>query len=199
MFTSRAEHRLLLREDNADLRLTPAGRTLGLVDDERWALFAAKAHATDAEVARLSVLRVKPAQVPPEWQARVLGAPLARDLTAFELLRRPGVSYAALAELTGEPDWAQAGVTDDRLPAQVRCQVEVRAKYAGYIQRQEAEIERARAPRGDRAPADLDYADLAGLSTEVRQKLTAARPGTVGRPRASPGSPRLQCRSWSCT
>jgi tRNA uridine 5-carboxymethylaminomethyl modification enzyme len=187
MFTSRAEHRLLLREDNADLRLTPAGRSLGLVDAERWELFEAKASATDAEVARLSALRVKPADVPAEWQQRVLGAPLARDSSAFELLRRPGVSYPALAELTGEPQWTCAGVTDERLPAQVRGQVEVRAKYQGYIQRQEAEIARAQRAEQTVLPEDMNYAQLAGLSHEVRQKLTAARPGTVGQAARIPG------------
>jgi tRNA uridine 5-carboxymethylaminomethyl modification enzyme len=187
MFTSRAEHRLLLREDNADLRLTPAGRTLGLVDDERWGLFEAKAATADAEVARLAALRVKPAQVPAEWHGRVLGAPLARDLSAFELLRRPGVSYQDLAQLTGEPDWAQPGVLDERLPAQVRAQVEVRAKYEGYIQRQQAEIERAQRAEETVLPDDMNYAELAGLSHEVRQKLSAARPGTIGAAARIPG------------
>jgi tRNA uridine 5-carboxymethylaminomethyl modification enzyme len=187
MFTSRAEHRLLLREDNADLRLTPTGRRLGLVDEERWALFAAKASATDAEVARLRALRVSPAEVPAEWQQRVLGAPLARDCSAFELLRRPGVSYPALAELTGEPAFTCAGVADERLPAQVRGQVEVRAKYEGYIQRQEAEIARAQRAEATVLPEDMNYAQLAGLSHEVRQKLTMARPGTVGQAARIPG------------
>ena len=187
MFTSRAEHRLLLREDNADLRLTPAGRRLGLVDEERWRLFEAKASATDAEVARLSALRLKPAEVPAAWQQRVLGAPLARDCSAFELLRRPGVSYPALAELTGEPAWTCAGVPDERLSGQVRAQVEVRAKYAGYIQRQEAEIARAQRAEATVLPADLNYAQLAGLSHEVRQKLTTARPGTIGQAARIPG------------
>ncbi|HEY2808719.1 MAG TPA: tRNA uridine-5-carboxymethylaminomethyl(34) synthesis enzyme MnmG [Steroidobacteraceae bacterium] len=187
MFTSRAEHRLLLREDNADLRLTPAGRRLGLVDEERWALFAAKASAADAEVVRLTALRVRPAEVPAEWQQRVLDGPLARDLSAFELLRRPGVTYPALAELTGEPAWSCAGAADDRLAAQVRSQVEVRAKYEGYIQRQEAEIARVQLAEATVLPQDLDYADLAGLSHEVRQKLSAARPATVGQAARIPG------------
>jgi tRNA uridine 5-carboxymethylaminomethyl modification enzyme len=187
MFTSRAEHRLLLREDNADLRLTPAGRSLGLVDDERWAVFEAKASTTEHETSRLAALRVKPADVPAEWQQRVLGAPLARDLSAFELLRRPGVNYANLMELTGEPDWSAPGVLDDRVPAQVRAQVEVRAKYEGYIQRQHAEIERVQRAEETVLPGDLNYADLAGLSHEVRQKLAAARPGTVGQAGRIPG------------
>ena len=187
MFTSRAEHRLLLREDNADLRLTPTGRRLGLVEEERWQLFEAKASATAAEVVRLSALRVKPAEVPAEWQQRVLGAPLARDLSAFELLRRPGVDYASLAQLTGEPDWSCAGAPDERLPPQVRAQVEVRAKYEGYIQRQEAEIARAQRATETALPPDMNYADLAGLSTEVRQKLSQARPATIGHAARIPG------------
>ena len=186
MFTSRAEHRLLLREDNADLRLTPAGRALGLVDDRRWAFFEAKQRCSDAEAARLGALRVRPADVPPAWSARVLGAPLARDASAFELLRRPEVSYASLLELTGTPAW-EAPQTDERLIAQVRTQVEVRAKYAGYIERGEAEIERARRHEALRLPQDLDYQLLAGLSHEVRQRLTEVRPATLGQAARVPG------------
>jgi tRNA uridine 5-carboxymethylaminomethyl modification enzyme len=187
MFTSRAEHRLLLREDNADLRLTPTGRALGLVDDERWSLFEAKAHATEGEVARLTALRVKPAQLPPGWAERVLGAPLARDTSAFELLRRPGVGYQDLTELTGTAAWEEPGVLDDRLPAQVREQVQVRARYDGYIQRQEAEIARTRRAEDTALPAELDYAALSGLSHEVRQKLAEVRPATVGQAARIPG------------
>jgi tRNA uridine 5-carboxymethylaminomethyl modification enzyme len=116
-----------------------------------------------------------------------LGAPLARDLSAFELLRRPAVTYARLAELTGEPDWAATGAGDDRVPAQVRGQVEVRAKYAGYIQRQQADIQRAQRAEQTALPRDFNYADLAGLSTEVRQKLSSARPATIGAAARIPG------------
>ena len=143
MFTSRAEHRLLLREDNADLRLTPIGRSLGLVDDERWALFEAKQELSEREVARLQSLPLKAAEVPAQWAQRVLCGPLTRDTTAFELLRRPEVTYDALLEIAGPPAW-EAATLDDRLPPQVRAQVEVRARYAGYIERQQQEIERAR-------------------------------------------------------
>jgi len=184
MFTSRAEHRLLLREDNADLRLTPRGRALGLVDEERWRLFEAKRDLSDAEVARLAALRLKPADVPPAWAAHVLGGPLPRELTAFELLRRPEVSYEALTELTGPPDWRDA---DERLPAQVRAQVEVRAKYAGYLERQQDEIERARRHEETALPGDLNYGELAGLSHEVRQRLAEARPATLGQAGRVPG------------
>ncbi len=133
MFTSRAEHRLLLREDNADLRLTPRGRELGLVCDERWALFEAKRDATVREIARLQARRIQPAQHP-AWEQRVLGTALTRDATLFDLLRRPEVTYADLAEFdhSDEPGpMALLAAADDRLPAQVSVQVEVRAKYAG--------------------------------------------------------------------
>jgi tRNA uridine 5-carboxymethylaminomethyl modification enzyme len=185
MFTSRAEHRLVLREDNADLRLSPKGRELGLVDDERWRLLEAKQRLTELEVARLTARRVRPSEVPEPWAQRVLGGPLARDSSAFELLRRPQVSYDALMEITGAPE--SPPEVDDRLPAQVRTQVEVRARYAGYIERQQDEIERARSHEETALPADLDYAQLAGLSHEVRQKLSAGRPLTVGQAGRIPG------------
>ncbi|HKT73354.1 MAG TPA: tRNA uridine-5-carboxymethylaminomethyl(34) synthesis enzyme MnmG [Steroidobacteraceae bacterium] len=184
MFTSRAEHRLLLREDNADLRLTARGRELGLVDDERWSLFEAKRECSDVEVARLESTRLYPATVAPEWLDRVLGAPLSRDCTAWDLLKRPGVTYPDLLELVGDPE-SQDG--DDRLPAQVRAQVEVRAKYSGYIERQQDEIERQRRNEETALPADLDYAGVPGLSHEVRQKLSQARPTTLGQAGRVPG------------
>ncbi len=184
MFTSRAEHRLLLREDNADLRLTPIGRQLGLVDDERWQIFEGKRSLSEAELLRLSSLRVKPTDVTPEWTDRVLKGPLSRDYSAFELLLRPEVSYDDLLELTGAPDWS--GI-DDRLPVQVRAQIEVRAKYAGYIERQQDEIERQQRNEDTRLPDDLDYVQVGGLSHEVRQKLADARPATLGQASRLPG------------
>jgi tRNA uridine 5-carboxymethylaminomethyl modification enzyme len=210
MFTSRAEHRLLLREDNADLRLTTLGRELGLVDDERWALFEAKRSLSDLEVARLERTRVRPSEVPGEWAARVLQGPMTRDASAFEMLRRPEVSYDALLELVGKPEWmegaegrvaaaadrehdgftcaaSRANAFDDRLPAQIRAQVEVRAKYAGYIERQEDEVGRQRRNEETRLPDDLDYMQVAGLSHEVRQKLSDARPATIGLAGRLPG------------
>jgi tRNA uridine 5-carboxymethylaminomethyl modification enzyme len=240
MFTSRAEHRLLLREDNADLRLTTLGRELGLVDDERWRLFEAKRSLSDQEVERLERTRVRPSEVPSEWAERVLQGPMTRDASAFEMLRRPEVSYDALLELVGKPEWMNGfaeegpessdcvrvegrhGATesdgdangreaaarhdaeangrlhaaptsgssvafDDRLPAQIRAQVEVRAKYAGYIERQEDEVERQRRNEETRLPDDLDYANVAGLSHEVRQKLAEARPATIGLAGRLPG------------
>ena len=187
MFTSRAEHRLLLREDNADLRLTPLGRELGLVDDERWRLFEDKRRLSDQEFQRLNATRVKPADVPQEWTNRVLGgggAPLSRDYSAFELLLRPEVNYNDLLEIIGAPNWPEV---DDRVPSQVRAQIEVRAKYAGYIERQQDEIDRQQRNEDTRLPEDLDYLQVAGLSHEVRQKLAEARPATVGQASRMPG------------
>jgi tRNA uridine 5-carboxymethylaminomethyl modification enzyme len=189
MFTSRAEHRLLLREDNADLRLTPRGRELGLVCDERWALFEAKRDATAREITRLQARRIQPAQHP-AWEQRVLGSALTRDATLFDLLRRPEVTYADLAEFDhGDKPGPMAllAAADDRLPAQVSVQVEVRAKYAGYIERQETEIERQRDHEATRLPRDIDYAIVTGLSNEVRQKLADVRPETVGQAARVPG------------
>jgi tRNA uridine 5-carboxymethylaminomethyl modification enzyme len=195
MFTSRAEHRLMLREDNADARLTPRGRELGLVDDERWQFFEAKQRAIAAEVTRFEGTRLHPADVPDEWSRRVLGqGALARDCTAMELLRRPEVSYQSLLELLGPaparaadsaPDDAPAA--DDRLPAQVRCELEVRASYSGYIERAEDEIARAERNEHTALPADLNYARLGGLSNEIRQKLTEIRPATLGQAARVPG------------
>jgi tRNA uridine 5-carboxymethylaminomethyl modification enzyme len=184
MFTSRAEHRLLLREDNADLRLTPKGRELGLVEEERWRLFNERTRLGRDETARLSVARVKPEQVPAAWTERVLDAPLARDHSALELLRRPGVAYRDVLELVGAPAW---GEVDERLPAQVAVQMEVTAKYAGYIERQQQEVERQLRGESTRVPVDLDYSRVPGLSTEVRQRLSETCPATLGQAGRIPG------------
>jgi tRNA uridine 5-carboxymethylaminomethyl modification enzyme len=184
MFTSRAEHRLVLREDNADARLTPTGRRLGLVDDERWRFFEAKQAAIAAETSRLERYRLQPAQVPAEWCQRVLQQPaLSRDLTAMELLRRPEVAYEALLELIGPP----ADCGDDRLPGQLRRDIEARARYSGYVERAQQEIEHALRHERLTLPADLDYRALGGLSNEVRQKLSELRPLTLGQAARVPG------------
>jgi tRNA uridine 5-carboxymethylaminomethyl modification enzyme len=185
MFTSRAEHRLLLREDNADLRLTPKGRELGLVDDARWDFFRAKRDATGREIARLGSCVLRPADVRDEDAGRVLGGPLLREQRALELLRRPGVDYAALCSLppVGPPE----PLADGRLAAQVALQVDVQAKYAGYIGRQQEEIERQRRSERLALPGDLDYGRVAGLSTEARERLERARPATVGQAARLPG------------
>jgi tRNA uridine 5-carboxymethylaminomethyl modification enzyme len=186
MFTSRAEHRLLLREDNADARLTPRGRGLGLVDDERWALFEAKQQAIASELARLTARRFKPAQIPADWARRVLGtAAPARDVTALELLRRPEVGFQELTEL--DPELAIRPLPDDRLVAQVQRDLSVQASYAGYIERAQQEIERASTQEHTPLPEDLDYAALGGLSNEVRQQLAAVRPATLGQAARVPG------------
>ncbi|HTT02340.1 MAG TPA: tRNA uridine-5-carboxymethylaminomethyl(34) synthesis enzyme MnmG [Steroidobacteraceae bacterium] len=184
MFTSRAEHRLLLREDNADLRLTPIGHALGLVDEERWGLFESKRALADREVERLRSVRVRPHSIPAEWAARALRTPLTREQSAFELLRRPELCYAQLAELIGVPAWE--GI-DERLGPQVRLQVDVRAKYAGYIERQQQEVERQQRNEQTALPEELDYLAIAGLSTEVRQRLNEVRPSTLGQAARIPG------------
>ena len=172
MFTSRAEYRLQLREDNADLRLTEAGRALGVVDDARWDAFARKRDAIAREQERLKSTSVNPNVVAAHDAIRVLGAPIERDYTLADLLRRPGVTYASLMTLPG----AGAPV-DDRIVAE---QVEIAAKYSGYIDRQRDEIERQRAQEDLRLPADLDYRTVRGFSTEVQQKLNLHKPETIG-------------------
>lgn len=186
MFTSRAEHRLLLREDNADLRLTPLGRELGLVDDERWRLFEAKQRLTQEETARLQSVRVHPDKVSEDWSQRVLSGPLTRDVSAFELLRRPEVSYRTLLEVAGSPEWLTMP-SDDRIPPQVSLQVEAGAKYAGYIERQREEIDRQRRNEETKLPDDIDYGQVAGLSHEVRSRLAEYRPATIGQAGRVPG------------
>ncbi len=185
MFTSRAEHRLLLREDNADYRLTPVGRELGLVDDSRWNFFCAKRAATEAEIERLSGLMLRPGTPGGDEAAGMLSAPLAREQRAFELLRRPDVDYAALTSLAAIG--AAATHDDERLPPQVALQVEVRAKYSGYIERQQAEIERQLRHEQTRLPETIDYAAVAGLSNEARERLVESRPQTVGQASRLPG------------
>ena len=182
MFTSRAEHRLLLREDNADTRLTPVGRDMGLVDDARWSFFERKHRAIDRELARLGERRISPAQPTAAWCERVLdGVPLARDVSAMELLRRPGVRYDDLLELIGAAAAAAPEeLDDDRIAAQLKVALEVRARYTGYIERAQEEIERARRNEHTALPSDFDYRQLAGLSNEVRQKLSEIRPATLG-------------------
>jgi tRNA uridine 5-carboxymethylaminomethyl modification enzyme len=172
MFTSRAEYRLSLREDNADLRLTEIGRRLGLVDDARWARFEAKREAIARETERLKSTWVNPTVLTAAEATRVLGQPIEREYTLFDLLRRPGVSYAALMTLPG----AGPGVSE----TEVSEQVEIAAKYAGYVARQQEEIARTRQYEDTRLPEDLDYMQLTGLSIEARQRLSQARPATLG-------------------
>jgi tRNA uridine 5-carboxymethylaminomethyl modification enzyme len=179
MFTSRAEHRLLLREDNADLRLTEKGRELGLVDDVRWAAFCTKREAIEREQQRLRSTVLHPADVGAEDSSRLFGDPLSRDYKLHDLLRRPNVSYADLMALpaVGSP------VAD----VKVAEQVEIQCKYAGYIDRQQEEIDKQRRNEQTRLPDWLDYALVRGLSNEVRQKLLAQRPATIGQAARIPG------------
>ena len=172
MFTSRAEYRLQLREDNADLRLTEHGRRLGVVDDARWDAYARKRDAIARECERLKSTFVDAQVVARHDAVRILGQPLERDHTLGDLLRRPGVTYASLMTLEG------AGVpVDDPVVAE---QVEISTKYAGYIDRQQVEIDRRRAQEDAALPDGLDYRDVRGLSIEVQQKLNAHRPQTIG-------------------
>jgi tRNA uridine 5-carboxymethylaminomethyl modification enzyme len=184
MFTSRAEYRLTLREDNADLRLTPRGRELGLVDDHRWELFETKRAGVEAELHRLQSAWVRPGT---EAGARIEArfGPLSREQRALDLLRRPEVSYAALVEAVGEG--AAQWRADERLADQVPAQVDVQAKYHGYIERQHEEIEHRRRHEDTRLPDDLDYAAVRGLSNEVRQRLAEHRPATLGQAARIPG------------
>jgi tRNA uridine 5-carboxymethylaminomethyl modification enzyme len=184
MFTSRAEYRLTLREDNADLRLTPIGRELGLVDDERWQFFTTKRAGVDAELERLQALWVRPGTAAAR-RIEAQSGPLTREQRAFELLRRPEVSYLALVEAVGADDAAWRD--DERLAVQVPLQVDVQAKYRGYIERQHAEIERQRRNEESRLPDDLDYGAVRGLSNEVRQRLAEHRPATLGQAARIPG------------
>jgi len=172
MFTSRAEYRLSLREDNADLRLTEIGRSLGVIDDHRWEAFSRKRDALAREQERLRSTWVNPRLLPEADAARVLGQGIERDYTLADLLRRPGVSYRALTSLPG----AGPGVED----AQVAEQVEIQAKYHGYISRQREEVERREAHEHVPLPADIDYREVAGLSVEVQQKLNRVRPESIG-------------------
>ncbi|MGH8316151.1 MAG: FAD-dependent oxidoreductase, partial [Steroidobacterales bacterium] len=186
MFTSRAEHRLLLGEDSADARLTPRGRELGLVDDERWSFFEAKQAAIASERERLSRAVVRPKDLPAQHVAQFPGGTLTREQRAIDLLKRPEVDYDQLVELPGVGQPAFASL-DDRLLPQVKLELEVAAKYCGYIARQRDEIERQRRNEETRLPADIDYAAVRGLSTEVQQRLTETRPATLGQAARIPG------------
>ena len=172
MFTSRAEYRLMLREDNADLRLTETGRRLGVVDDKRWDAFNRKRDAIAREQERLKSTRVNPRSLPADVAERVLGKPIEREYSLMDLLKRPGVGYASLAELAG----AGTPVAD----AAVAQQVEIQAKYQGYVARQHEEIARHERYETLALPRDLDYCSVRGLSIEVQQKLNQHRPETVG-------------------
>ncbi len=171
MFTSRAEYRLLLREDNADMRLTPKGRELGLVNDQRWAAFSAKREAVEKETTRLENTMFSPEKLDSNIAEQVLGEPLAKASSAIELLRRPNVDYQGILTLLGE---------HTQLAEDISEQVVIQTKYAGYISRQKNEIDRLQKHEQTALPDDIDYKEVRGLSNEVREKLEQARPTSLG-------------------
>lgn len=177
MFTSRAEYRLLLREDNADLRLTEQGHKLGLVDQERWARFNDKRESIDREQQRLRETWIQPGTDESKLLEPKLEKPISREHNLMELLRRPELSYQDIKNLKGE------GINDE----QVAEQVQVQAKYEGYIQRQQGEIERLRRQENTPLPVGLEYTEISGLSNEIRQKLSQARPETLAEAARIPG------------
>lgn len=182
MFTSRAEFRLQLREDNADMRLTEVGRQMGLVDDARWDAFCRKRDAVSRETERLKSTWVNPKVLSAVEAERVLGKAIDHEYNLFDLLRRPGISHAALMGLEGGR-WASAEVSRETLGELIDAvieQVEIAAKYAGYIDRQKEEVERAAHHEQMKLPADLDYMQVSALSMEARQKLARHRPETLG-------------------
>ncbi|MCL2872563.1 MAG: tRNA uridine-5-carboxymethylaminomethyl(34) synthesis enzyme MnmG [Betaproteobacteria bacterium] len=176
MFTSRAEYRLQLREDNADMRLTEQGRKLGVVGDARWETFSRKRDAVAAELERLKSTWINPKTITRLETEKLFGKALEREYALTDLLRRPGITHAALMSW-----WEEQGATaTSPVPADVAEQVEISIKYEGYIARQQEEIRRAQAQEDARLPADLDYRDVRGLSSEVCQKLNKHKPETVG-------------------
>lgn len=182
MFTSRAEFRLQLREDNADMRLTEIGRQLGVVDDAHWDLFNRKRDAVSRETERLKATWVNPRNLPQEEAQRVLGKGIDHEYNLFDLLRRPGVEYGNLVGMDGGK-YASSDVSRETLGdlhADVVEQVEIAAKYSGYIDRQKEEVQRAAHYENLQLPADLDYSKVTALSIEVRQKLEKHRPETLG-------------------
>jgi len=183
MFTSRAEYRLMLREDNADLRLTETGRELGLVDDRRWDFFARKREAVERERQRLHETWVRSGDIDPATARAHLGDELRRESRALDLIARPQSSYAAVCALpcVGE------GEIPENLREQVTEQVEIQARYAGYIERQQNEVARAHQAEATRLPPDLDYAQVKGLSAEITEKLARHRPDTLGQAGRIPG------------
>jgi tRNA uridine 5-carboxymethylaminomethyl modification enzyme len=176
MFTSRAEHRLLLREDNADERLTPIGRKLGIVDDQRFRVFEQKAQILATERERLGVSVVRPDDVPAESKL----FPLAKESRASVLLRRPDIGYRDLTALRSVGRNTAIDALAPELAEQVERGLEISARYSGYVERQRQEIERAQRYASTRLPPELDYGAVGGLSNEVREKLARIRPESIG-------------------
>jgi len=185
MFTSRAEYRLILREDNADLRLTPVAREMGLISDEHWSLFCAKRDAIENEQQRLAAKVVQPDSEEGVELAKLTGKPFARDYKAADLLRRPEINYASLVKNIGE-----MLLSSDILPehvGKIAEQVEIQAKYSGYLDRQQAEIDKTLKHENTRIPDLINYKDVRGLSTEISLKLSDQRPETIGQAGRIPG------------
>ena len=179
MFTSRAEYRLLLREDNADLRLTGKGRELGLIDDERWRFITLKRERIDRETARLAGLLVRPGHLDEALRAR-LGGPMKREQKALEFLRRPELDYRTVMSIAAVGARVTDAAESPEMSEQIESQVEIEARYSGYVSRQQQEIERARNNEQTAMPDDIDYDCVRGLSNEIRQKLNGTRPATLG-------------------
>jgi tRNA uridine 5-carboxymethylaminomethyl modification enzyme len=179
MFTSRAEYRLLLREDNADLRLTPVARNLGLVDSERWQAFERKLEAVATEQQRLAARFIHKTGLS-DGDRAILGDGFQRECNAADLLRRPEFRYEDIEKLSavGAGPWRDGIAAEEA--EQIALQLEVQAKYAGYIERQEREIEKHSRQETQRLPEDFDYASVTGLSNEARQRLEKVRPSTLG-------------------
>jgi tRNA uridine 5-carboxymethylaminomethyl modification enzyme len=184
MFTSRAEYRLLLRQDNADLRLTEKGRELGLVDDVRWKAFCEKREAIEQEQQRLKTTWIQPDSEQAAQITEKTGSPPSREYSLLDLLKRPELKYADIAEL----DMASAAeVGPGNISADIAEQVEIDAKYAGYIDRQQDEIDKLRRQENTVIPESFDFQTVKGLSNEVKQKLAEARPDTLARAARIPG------------
>ncbi len=179
MFTSRAEYRLILREDNADMRLTETGYKLGLVDEQRWQAFSKKQQQVNNEIKRLQTSRIGPDAISEQEAVRVLGKPLNKDTSLYDMLRRPEVSYDSLTSL---------GIAGEKLTDPVAAeQVEIQTKYAGYIKRQLEEIEKHKRYENKPIPQDFDYMKISSLSSEVREKLQKNQPQTIGQASRIPG------------
>ena len=172
MFTSRAEYRLLLREDNADLRLTEAGRAMGLITDEQWRFFTERRESIDAEKKRLETTYIQPNSPEAAQLSNLMDKPLSREYSLADLLRRPTFTYKDVAPLSGTPLVSTKHAAD---------QVAIQLKYAGYIERQTDDIARLRRQEETALPPDLDYSSVPGLSNEICQKLTEARPTSLAR------------------
>ncbi len=189
MFTSRAEYRLLLREDNADLRLTEKGRELGLVDDQRWAAFSVKKENIEKETKRLQSTYVDAARLADndslDQVSSLLNKPLTKTSSLFNILQRPEINYENILQL--QQLLQLNSINIENLPADVIDQVEIQCKYSGYINRQLAEIEKQQRQENKTIPDDFDYTKISSLSNEVMEKLIKAKPQTIGQASRVPG------------